>query len=85
MRALRAKLAPRSDEYLGAAPDLLSFALITDEPPPEVRARGHDRCIIPIREQYLDVWLNPQGDLAMSQQILSDREPLYFKGRIVSD
>ena len=66
-------------------PDLLSFALITDEPPPEVRARGHDRCIIPIREKYLDAWLNPQSDLAMSQQILSDREPLCFEGRIVTD
>lgn len=65
--------------------DLLSFALITDEPPAEVRARGHDRCIIPIREKYLDAWLNPQGDLAMSQQILSDREPLYFEGRVVTD
>ncbi len=54
-------------------PDLLSLALITDEPPAEVRARGHDRCIIPIREKYVDAWLNPQGDVSMSQQILSDR------------
>jgi putative SOS response-associated peptidase YedK len=28
---------------------LLSFAAITDEPPPEVAAAGHDRCIIPIK------------------------------------
>jgi putative SOS response-associated peptidase YedK len=27
-------------------PDLLSFAAITDEPPPEVAAAGHDRCIV---------------------------------------
>lgn len=26
-------------------PDLLSFAAITDDPPPEVEAAGHDRCI----------------------------------------
>ncbi|MBJ9658466.1 SOS response-associated peptidase family protein [Burkholderia multivorans] len=26
-------------------PDLLSFAAITDEPPPEIEAAGHDRCI----------------------------------------
>ena len=30
-------------------PELLSFAAITDEPPAEVAAAGHDRCIIPIR------------------------------------
>lgn len=29
--------------------DLLSFAAITDEPPEQVSAAGHDRCIIPIR------------------------------------
>ncbi len=26
-------------------PDLYSFAAITDEPPPEVAAAGHDRCL----------------------------------------
>jgi putative SOS response-associated peptidase YedK len=30
-------------------PDLLSFAAITDEPPPEIAAAGHDRCIVPIK------------------------------------
>lgn len=29
-------------------PDLLSFAAINDEPPPEVAAAGHNRCIITI-------------------------------------
>jgi putative SOS response-associated peptidase YedK len=32
-----------------AQPDLLPFAAITDEPPPEIEAAGHDRCIIPIK------------------------------------
>ena len=27
-------------------PDLYSFAAVTDEPPPEVAATGHNRCII---------------------------------------
>jgi hypothetical protein len=27
--------------------DLWSFAAITDDPPPEVEAAGHDRCIVP--------------------------------------
>jgi hypothetical protein len=36
-------------------PDLLSFAAITDEPPPEVAAAGHDRCIIPFKPEHIDV------------------------------
>jgi hypothetical protein len=35
-------------------PDLLSFAAITDEPPPEISAAGHDRCIIPIKPENVD-------------------------------
>jgi putative SOS response-associated peptidase YedK len=42
-------------------PDLLSFAAITDEPPPEVAAAGHDRCIVPIRPENIDAWLNPES------------------------
>ena len=35
-------------------PDLLSFAAITNEPPPEVAAAGHERCIVPIKPENLD-------------------------------
>ena len=38
-------------------PHLLSLAAITDQPPPEVATAGHDRCIIPIRPEDIDVWL----------------------------
>lgn len=61
--------------------DLLSFAAITDDPPPEVAAAGHDRCIIAIKEEHLDAWLQPGGDIAKSYAILDDREPLYFEHR----
>jgi putative SOS response-associated peptidase YedK len=40
-------------------PDLLSFAAITDEPPVEIAAVGHDRCIIPIKPENVDAWLKP--------------------------
>jgi putative SOS response-associated peptidase YedK len=40
-------------------PSLLSLAAITDEPPPEVTAAGHDRCIIPVKEEHVEAWLNP--------------------------
>ncbi len=59
--------------------ELLSFAAITDEPPTEVAAAGHDRCIIPIKPENVDAWLRPdRTNLAALQAILDDRErPLY--------
>lgn len=61
--------------------DLWSFAAITDEPPPEVRHAGHDRCIIAIKEENIDAWLQPGGDLAKCYSILDDRENLTYTGR----
>jgi len=62
--------------------DLLSFAAITDHPPPEVAAAGHDRCIIPIKEANLDAWLNPDpSNLAAMYAILDDRQRPYYEHR----
>ena len=62
--------------------DLLSFAAVTDEPPAEVAAAGHDRCIIPIKPENIDSWLNPDPkDLAASYAILDDRERPYYEPR----
>ena len=61
-------------------PDLLSFAAITDEPPPEIAAAGHDRCIIPINPENVDAWLDPDpkriGDL---YAILDNRQRPYYE------
>lgn len=66
-------------------PDLLSFAAITDEPPPEVSAAGHDRCIIPIRPENIDAWLNPDPkNLAAQYAILDDRERPYYEHRLAA-
>jgi putative SOS response-associated peptidase YedK len=66
-------------------PDLLSFAAITDEPPPEVAAAGHDRCIIPIQPENIDAWLNPDsGDLAALFAILDDRDRPYYEHRLAA-
>jgi putative SOS response-associated peptidase YedK len=63
-------------------PDLWSFAAITDEPPPEVAAAGHDRCIVPIKPENVDAWLNPNpSDLAAQYAILDDRERPYYEYR----
>lgn len=40
-------------------PALLLFAAITDDPPAEVLAAGHGRCIVPIKREHIDAWLNP--------------------------
>jgi len=86
---------PEPEQYLHAAclwarwtgqgePDLLSFALITDEPPPEVLAAGHDRCVIPLRREDIDAWLDPdQHDLDVLDAILDSRVRPYYNHVIV--
>lgn len=65
--------------------ELLSFAAITDDPPPEVAAAGHDRCIIPIRPEHVDAWLNPDPrNLAAMYAILDDRERPYYEHRMAA-
>jgi len=64
---------------------LYSFAAITDEPPPEIAAAGHDRCIIPIRPENVAAWLEPDpGNLAAMQAILDDRDRPYYEHRLAA-
>lgn len=65
--------------------DLYSFAFITDDPPAEVLAAGHDRCIIPLKRENIDAWLDPDpNDLDSLYDILEDRErPFYEHRRLV--
>jgi len=64
---------------------LYSFAAITDEPPPEIAAAGHDRCIIPIKPEHLDAWLNPDPhNLAALYAILDDRDRPYYEHRLAA-
>jgi putative SOS response-associated peptidase YedK len=66
-------------------PDLLSFAAITDDPPPEVAAAGHDRCIVPIKPSQIDEWLNPGAtDAKRHFEILDDRERPYYEHRMAA-
>lgn len=65
--------------------ELLSFAAITDDPPPEVSAAGHDRCIVPIKASAIDSWLRPdRGDLAAQYAILDDRERPYYEHKLAA-
>lgn len=55
-------------------PDLRGFAAITDEPPADVAAAGHDRCIINLKPEHVEAWLTPEGrSVAELQAMLSDR------------
>jgi putative SOS response-associated peptidase YedK len=65
--------------------ELLSFAAINDEPPAEVAAAGHDRCIIPIKPENVDVWLNPDPkNLDALHAILEDRARPYYEHRLAA-
>jgi putative SOS response-associated peptidase YedK len=56
-------------------PEHRGFAAITDEPPADVSAAGHDRCVINLRPEHVEAWLTPENRSAEElQTILSDRE-----------
>ena len=66
-------------------PALDSFAAITDNPPPEILATGHTRCVIPVKEENVREWLSPgqvgEGRLG---EILSERGVPFFEHRIAA-
>jgi putative SOS response-associated peptidase YedK len=65
-------------------PDVRGFAAITDEPPADVAAAGHDRCIINLKSEHLDAWLTPQGrSISELQSMLSDRATPGFQHEIL--
>ncbi|MCP1174391.1 SOS response-associated peptidase family protein [Ralstonia chuxiongensis] len=65
--------------------DLLSFAIITDDPPPEIAEAGHDRCPIPIKPENIDAWLNPEArSLDAVDAILEDKLRPYYTHRNAS-
>jgi putative SOS response-associated peptidase YedK len=68
-----------------AAPDLWSFAAVSDDPPPEIAATGHQRCLIPLKAHNVGEWLAPQRvGRDRLQAILGDREAPYFEHRIAA-
>jgi putative SOS response-associated peptidase YedK len=66
-------------------PDLYSFAAVTDDPPPEVAATGHNRCIIAIRPQNVAAWLAPEGlGKPRLEAILSDRQCPFYEHQVAA-
>ena len=64
---------------------LLSFAAITDEPPAEVAAAGHDRMVVNLKEENLAAWLSPKGRSTEElQRILADRQAPYYEHEVMA-
>lgn len=61
----------------------LSFALITDEPPPEVAAAGHDRCPLFLEGEAWDQWLKPGADKKALHALLDRKEPVKYQAKSV--
>ena len=62
-----------------------SFAMVTDEPPPEVRAAGHDRCPIFLLEPAIASWLDPKGkSLPQLEAILDKKQNTYFNHELAT-
>lgn len=56
-----------------------SFAIITDDPPREVLAAGHDRCPIFLREDLINSWLAPQGKSKSEiYRILKNKQEVFY-------
>src|ERR1700722_14235999 len=67
------------------AESLDSFAAITDEPPPEIAAAGHDRVIVNLKPENIDAWLNPDPkNLQAQYEILQDPVRPYYEHRMAA-
>jgi putative SOS response-associated peptidase YedK len=70
-------------EAAGEDPGFYTFAAITDDPPLEVVETGHDRCPVPIQENDLDAWLDPDPkDTASLYAILDRRERPFYEHQL---
>jgi putative SOS response-associated peptidase YedK len=60
-----------------------SFAAITRGPPSEVQEAGHDRCIIALKPENIDAWLEPDPhNLSAMLAILDDPIDAYYQHEI---
>jgi putative SOS response-associated peptidase YedK len=71
--------------YQKQADGRYAFAAVTDDPPPEIAAAGHDRVIINLKPANVDAWLAPQGKPeAQLQAILADRQPSFYEHELAA-
>ena len=59
---------------------LNSFALITDDPPSEIAAAGHNRCPINLTKEGAEQWLAPKGRTSTQLlEVLEQRQTPYYE------
>ena len=62
-----------------------TFAIITDDAPPEVDFMGHDRCPIFLKHDYINEWLNPHlSNKNEIYDLLKEREEVKFSYKWIS-
>jgi putative SOS response-associated peptidase YedK len=62
-------------------PSLLSFSAVTD-PPLEIAAAGHDRCIVNLKPENIHAWLTPEGrSVDELQALLDEKQRPYYEHR----
>lgn len=72
------------DHWKKGSESLISAALITDEPAPEVAAAGHDRTPIFLKESAVDAWLTAKaGTVRELEEVLSQRERPQYRHRVL--
>lgn len=73
------------DEWKGdGKSSLISAALITDDPAPEIARAGHDRTPIFLKQNVVDSWLNAKGrSVKELKEIFDERERPYYAHRII--
>jgi putative SOS response-associated peptidase YedK len=67
------------EEYQSEEGLIRSFAMVTDKPPVEVAAAGHDRCPVFLESRLLDHWLLPTGSsLEVLDRLLDHKERPFY-------
>ncbi len=62
-----------------------SFAAVTDTPPPEIAATGHDRCVIGLTPDAARQWLKPENlCLDAAEALLDQRPQLVFEHQVAA-
>lgn len=51
------------------------FAIVTQDPPPEISDAGHDRCPVFLERSAIEDWLSPRGKTVDEMQAVLDRSP----------
>jgi putative SOS response-associated peptidase YedK len=61
------------------------FAVVTDDPPPEVAATGHNRCPVNLTADAAQRWLAPQGrsDVEL-QSLLDERQQPHYEHEVLA-